>query len=321
MPGIVIVTFNSADVIDPCLEACVRVPGAEVVVVDNASADDTVARVRAWSGVRLIANETNRGFAGGVNQGVAKLSTEAVLVLNPDATPVQGIDAMEHVVTEEPDVGAATGRLLGSDGADQQGFHVRSLPTPATLVFEVLGLNRIFPGNPVNRRYRQPTPAARQDVEQPAGAFLMLNRSLWVELGGFDEGFFPIWFEDVDYCRRLHDRGYRIVFLPEAVARHQGGHSAGKLSWRERQVVWYGSLLRYASKHFSGASTAAVCAAVVLGSFPRAVTAIRHIGFAEAVSVLFQVVCLTGRCLRTGDRGRSTPAVITPAEEQIKQSR
>jgi N-acetylglucosaminyl-diphospho-decaprenol L-rhamnosyltransferase len=242
------------------------------------------------------------------------------LILNPDATPVTGIDLLEQAVKEDA-VGAATGRLLGADGSAQHGFNVRALPSPATLVFESLGLNRIWPGNPVNRRYRQHSPDHRSDVEQPAGAFLMLRRSAWVEIGGFDEGFYPIWFEDVDYCKRLLDNGRRIVYVPEAVARHQGGHSAGKLLWKDSQLIWYGSLLRYASKHFSGASRAAVCSAVVLGSFPRAALAIRRVGLVQAMSVWYRVVCLAGQCLRKGERGRRTPALKASAEEQFKQSR
>jgi GT2 family glycosyltransferase len=319
MPGIVVVTFNSAEVIEGCLEACLRVPRAQVVVVDNASEDNTVERVQQWSSVTLIANSRNRGFAAAVNQGVGALDAPAVLILNPDATPVTGIEALEQVVAEDR-VGAATGRLLNPDGTEQHGFNVRALPSATTLVFELLGLNRIWPGNPVNRRYRTRSPQHRGDVEQPAGAFLMLRRSAWAELGGFDEGFYPIWFEDVDYCKRLMDRHYRIVYIPDAIARHQGGHSAGKLLWHESQSVWYGSLLRYASKHFSGASRAVVCAAVILGSFARSVMAIPRVGVAIATSVLFRVVCLTGQCLRTGERGRSTP-VKPPAEEQFKQSR
>lgn len=317
MTGIVVVTYNSADVIDGCLEACLQVPGAQVVVVDNASADDTADRVGRWSGVRLIANDTNRGFAGAVNQGITALNTTAVLLLNPDAIPASGIEGLERAVAE-PGVGAATGRLLGPDGDEQHGFNVRALPTTRTFIFEVLGLNRMFPWNPINQRYRQPTPQTECAVEQPAGAFLMLKRQAWIAVGGFDEEFYPIWFEDVDYCKRLHDNKYRILFLPSAVARHQGGHSARKLSWRQRQLVWYGSLLRYASKHFSGASRTAVCAAVILGSFPRAVVGMRRVGVAEAMSVFFDVVCLTGQSLRMGERGRSTPAVRPSAKKQSR---
>jgi GT2 family glycosyltransferase len=289
---------------------------AEVVVVDNASTDGTVERVRRWEAVRLIANSTNRGFAGAVNQGIAASDAFAVLLLNPDTTPVTGIDALERVLKGER-VGAATGRLLGADGHEQHGFNIRALPSAATLFFEVMGLNRMWPGNPVNRRYRHRTPVRRTDIEQPAGAFLMVRRSAWAEVGGLDEGFFPIWFEDVDFCKRLLDQGYRIVFEPDAVAGHYGGHSAGRLSWKERQLIWYGSLLRYASKHFSRVSRTAVCAAVVVGSFARSAMAVQRVGVAEAVSVYFRVVCLTGQCLRTGERRWNTPVLKPPTEEQF----
>ena len=87
----------------------------------------------------------------------------------------------------------------------------------------MLGLNRIWPGNPVNRRYRTASPNRLVDVEQPAGAFLMVRRSAWSALGGFDENFFPIWFEDVDFCKRLHDAGLKIVFLPGCGRPPSGG--------------------------------------------------------------------------------------------------
>jgi N-acetylglucosaminyl-diphospho-decaprenol L-rhamnosyltransferase len=321
MIGIVVVTYNSGEVIDGCLDACRQAaPDARVVVVDNASADDTVERVKRWSAVELIANPANRGFAGGVNQGVAALDCPAVLILNPDTRPVAGLQELEQSVANK-DVGAAAGRLIGFDSQQQHGFNIRALPSAMTLVFEVLGVNRLWPSNPVNRRYRQRTPETGADVEQPAGAFLMLKRSAWVELGGFDESFFPIWFEDVDYCKRLRDYGFRVRFVPEAVARHQGGHSADRLLWGQRQRFWYGSLLKYASKHFSGASRTAVCLAVIAGSIPRAVFGIWHVGAVQAASVFGTVVCLTGQCLRKGERGWSAPASSVPVEKQLKQSR
>ena len=296
MPGIVVVTYNSADVIDACVDACLQFSTA-IVVVDNASIDGTADRVRLISDVTLITNEVNRGFAAAVNQGIAALQTEAVLILNPDAVPVHGIAALEHCALREG-VGAATGRLIGADGRDQEGFNIRAFPTASTLAFEALGLNRIWPGNPVNRRYRRPTPPVESQVDQPAGAFLMIRRTAWQELGGFDEGFFPIWFEDVDFCKRLKDQGYRILYTPEAAAKHQGGHSARRIPWKERQLFWYGSLLRYASKHLSIASRRAVGLAVILACIPRMFGGMMQVGISESVSVYSRVVWLAGQCLR-----------------------
>ena len=269
--------------------------------------------------MQLIANTSNRGFAGAVNQGFAALHEEAILILNPDAIPLRGIDLLEKKVLSNG-VAAATGRLIGSDGKDQEGFNIRSLPTAATLAFEVLGLNRVWPANPVNRRYRRKLPEAVADVEQPAGAFLMIRRSAWASIGGFDEAFFPIWFEDVDFCQRLKAAGLRIVYMPEAAAQHQGAHSASQLSWKQRQLFWYGSLLRYASKHMSVGSRCVVGLAVVLACFPRTIAGMFQVGVSEPVTVYSRVIWLAGQCLRTGERGSRTPDVNQPSEEQFEQS-
>jgi GT2 family glycosyltransferase len=148
---------------------------------------------------------------------------------------------------------------------------VRRFPTPASLALEVLLLNRLWPKNPINRRYRnlELDYGERQEVEQPAGAFLMVRRAVWQELGGFDEGFHPLWFEDVDFCRRAVDRGYHLYYEPDAVANHTGGHSIPELTVEMRQFYWYRSLLRYSVKHFRPVAFRVVCLAVVIGSILR----------------------------------------------------
>jgi N-acetylglucosaminyl-diphospho-decaprenol L-rhamnosyltransferase len=268
MIGIVVVTWNSADVIGDCLDACAQFGDVEVVVVDNASSDNTVDVVRSRPSVRLMANTQNRGFAAAVNQGVGALGCPAVLLLNPDAAPTTRLDSLARAV-EAPGVGAAGGRLIDQAGQTQDGFNVRSFPTPLTLAFEVLGLNRLFPWNPVNRSYRLRL-SHEADVDQPAAAFLMVNREVWGAVGGLDEGFWPAWFEDVDFCLRLRLAGYRIRYVPEACATHVGGHSATYLSWESRQLFWYGSLLRYSGKHFRALGRRVVAGALMVACVPRA---------------------------------------------------
>jgi hypothetical protein len=204
--AIVIVTYNSCAEIGACLDALAPREGLEIVVVDNASSDCTRIEVER-RGVQLIANRTNAGFAGAVNQGVRATSAPLVLLLNPDTHVVRGIDALADRFADAH-MGAAGGLLLSRDGAAQIGFFARSLPTPAALIFEVLGINRIWPGNPVNWHYRclNLDPMRAQAIEQPAGAFLMFRREAWKQVGGFDERFWPIWFEDVDFCARLRIR-------------------------------------------------------------------------------------------------------------------
>lgn len=263
--GAVIVTHNSEAEIGPCLDAVLgRV--SKVVVVDNASSDGTRDEVLDRAGVSLIANPDNRGFAAGVNQGIRVLDSSLILLLNPDAILLTGIEPLAEACSE-PGVGAAAGKLVDESNRPQTGFSVRRFPTPLSLSFEVLGLNRLLPGNRVNRRYRcldLDLEAAAQ-VEQPAGAFLLFRRDAWQALGGFDEGFHPIWFEDVDFLKRARDAGYGARYVPSAVARHLGGHSVGKIGRESREFYWYASLLRYSSRHFRARGRLAVCAAVVAG--------------------------------------------------------
>ncbi len=271
--GVVIVTFNSARVIGRCLASLLSPGAAEppsIVVVDNASSDDTREILRRYPDIRLIENRENRGFAAGVNQGIRELPCRLILLVNPDAELRQGLESLRNEF-QRPAVGAATGLLIGADGRPQTGFGIRRFPTPQALVFEALGLNRIWPGNPVNRRYRWldgdfSRPA---DVEQPAGAFLMLRRDVWERLGGFDEHFCPVWFEEVDFLRRLSRAGFRIRFQPAAIAAHEGAHSLRNIEWEWRQLYWYASLCRYSAKHFGLPGRLFVSNAVLAGSFLR----------------------------------------------------
>src|SRR5258708_2037631 len=170
--GIIIITYNSAAEIGACLDAA-RGVGADLIVVDNASSDGTVDEVNR-RGVRLIANRDNRGFAAAANQGFAELINPYLLLLNPDTVLMTGLEPLREACDLPGSVGAG-GKLLDENGQMQTGFMARQLPTVGTLVLETLVLNRLFPGNPVNARYRllEHDYSRRFSVEQPAGAFLM----------------------------------------------------------------------------------------------------------------------------------------------------
>ncbi|SRR5713226_2055569 len=292
--GIIIVTYNSAAEIGPCLDAA-KTTGAELVVVDNASGDGTVAEIER-RGVRLIANRENRGFAAAVNQGFAVLNCTYVLLLNPDSVLLTSLEPLREAC-DLPGSAGAGGRLLDAGGHSQIGFMVRQLPSATDLVLEVLLLNRIWPNNPVNRRYRLlgQDYTKRFPVEQPAGAFLMVRRAVWQDLGGFDEAFYPVWFEDVDFCRRIQQQGLYLYYVPEAVAKHIGGHSIAHLAVQMRRVYWYRSLLRYSAKHFRPRAFRAVCAAVLLGSILRSVAE-------SALSWSFKPIATYGMVARLASR-------------------
>jgi GT2 family glycosyltransferase len=306
--GIVIVTYNSRAEIGACLEAATG-SGADVVVVDNASSDGTIEEVREY-GVKLLANSANRGFAAAVNQGFAALATPFVLLLNPDAQLRGGLDSMV-AACRLPGAAGAGGKLLDSQGHLQVGFMFRQLPGPLVLILEILLLNRIWPNNPVNRRYRglQVNYNTQIPVQQPAGAFLMASRAVWQELGGFDESFFPLWFEDVDFCRRAIDRGYQFFYVPEAVAVHKGAHSISQLSVEKRRVYWYVSLLRYSAKHFRAPSFRTVCLATVAGSLLRSLGETVLQGSFKPLAAYWKVVRHAGRCFLFGWRDGAVTSV------------
>ena len=298
--GIVVVTHESGEEIGPCLDAALRT-GAGVVVVDNASADNTVEEVRR-RGVRLIANGVNCGFAAAVNEGVRSLDTEFVLLLNPDAVLETGIEPLRARCAAG--AAGAGGKLVGADGRPQAGFVARRLPTPATLVFEALLLNRLWPRNPVNRRYRclDLDLNRAQPVEQPPGALLLLRRDVWERLGGFDERFHPLWFEDVDFCARARRLGYSMYYEPAVVASHTGAHSVRKISVVKRQLYWYGSLLRYAAKHFRPPTVRVISLAVLVGSSLRICgdllrgSGLRQaVVYGEAMRLAFRYLVVSGR--------------------------
>jgi GT2 family glycosyltransferase len=305
--GIVIVTYNSAGDIGPCLDAALAT-GAEVVVVDNASSDETLSQI-AKRRVAVIPNRDNRGFAGAVNQGTCAISAEYVLLLNPDAVLQSGIEALRDACAA-PRVGAAGGKLVDGRGEIQAGFNVRRLPTPLDLALEILLVNRLWPRNPANWQYRcygfcSARPA---EVEQPAGAFLMFRRTVWEELGGFDERFYPLWFEDVDFCKRLRDHGYRVYYEPRAVAVHRGGHSIQKILLEERQLYWYRSLLKYGFKHFNQGVPQGLCLAVIVGSCLRMTMGIVLRRSMKPVRAYAPVIHLAGRYLLFGPSKKGTPS-------------
>jgi GT2 family glycosyltransferase len=301
--AIVVVTYQSSAFAGACLDSILRIPDVEIVVVDNASSDSTRVRVEE-RGVRLIANSENRGFAGAVNQGVKATSAPLILLLNPDARLET---SLEPLIARFDDLqtGAAGGLLLGEDGKPQTGFMVRNLPTAAALSLEVLGINRLWPGNPVNWHYRclQKHPMISALADQPAGAFLMFRREAWLRVGGFDENFWPVWFEDVDFCARLKAAGYRIWYEPAARATHAGGHSVREIPFEVREKYWYGSLLKYAVKSFHPIAFAGVCVSVMVGAAVRALRAFPRGGM-KVFAVYGEVIRFSlGHLRRAGQSG------------------
>ena len=294
----IIVTYNSAGQIGACLEALRNEHAWQRIVVDNASQDDTLEEARqADPAACVISNSKNAGFAAAANQGARLASGSILLFLNPDSIAQPGaLDALVKALQHEG-VGAVGGALSHRCGEVDRGFCVRRFPTMLSMAAEILLLNRAWPSNPVSRDYRclDLDYAQPQEVEQPAGACLAVRLEAWTSIGGFDESFFPVWFEDVDFCRRLRAHNWKIRYCPNARFLHSGGHSVNRLPLGDRQLFWYRNLLRYWRKHESRIAVAALRATIALGMGLRSFAALVGLGpenasRAEAVRAYARVI-------------------------------
>ena len=278
---VIIVTHNSDGCIRACLQALVPFTKWKVVLVDNNSSDNSVSVARmAHPGILTLINSHNAGFAGALNQAAKVAEGDVLLILNPDTIATAGsLDKLAEPLRVDT-VGAACGLLLSEEGLPQKGFTVRRLPTLGNMLAEVLLVNRAWPRNPWNVRYRclDLNYQNAQQVEQPAGACLAVKRQAWDEAGGFDEGFFPVWFEDVDFCRRLRDRGWKIVYCPDATFSHAGGHSVSRLAFRDRQSYWYRNLVRYFAKHHTRTQLVILRVGITIGLLLRALLSLMGFG-------------------------------------------
>ena len=226
----VVVTYDALPWIERCLES---VKGVETVVVDNGSSDGTVGFVRErFAGVRVVESE-NLGLAAGWNRGIAETSAEHVLVLNADAWLVE--DALARLLDaarRRPRAALVAPRLLNADGSLQRS--VRGFPTPWRLATEYAYLRKLGPRSRVFNAFYGAgfDHASEREVEWVMGACMLLRRAAYEEVGPFDERYF-LFSEEVDWMKRAADRGWSVVFTPEARCVHVGGASHGGRLFRE----------------------------------------------------------------------------------------
>ena len=203
----------------------------EAVVVDNASSDGSERRVDEFAPyARLVRNATNAGFGRAVNQGVAASTAPFVLIMNPDCRLMRGAVRTLQAQLEAHDACAIVGpRVLDPDGAVQGS--ARGDPDMLTGVFGRTGrLRAWFPWIAAARRNIVTDAAAGNasssiEVDWVSGACMLVRRSAFESVGGFDERYFLYW-EDADLCRRLRARGYRVRYVPGATAVHSVGRSS-----------------------------------------------------------------------------------------------
>uniref|UniRef100_A0A832EKJ4 Glycosyltransferase family 2 protein n=1 Tax=Desulfacinum infernum TaxID=35837 RepID=A0A832EKJ4_9BACT len=222
-----------------------------VHVVNNGHADSLLLRWAQAGRIRLYQNGTNLGFARAVNRVLGATQAPYVMLMNPDTwfiSPIMGkmVDFMEA----HPRVGILGPRVLNEDGTLQGS--ARSFPDWTTAFFGRRSLcTRLMPHNRVSRRnvldrlLCQRT--AHAAVDWVSGACMFVRRRAVQDVGGLDEGFFLYW-EDADWCRRMWQKGWQVVYWPAVDIVHAGGVSSGQDPWRA-SVAFHRSALRYYLKH------------------------------------------------------------------------
>lgn len=249
--SIVIPSWNTRELLRVCLEklAAAEKPPAEVIVVENGSADGSAAMVRErFPDVRLIENSENQGFAKGCNQGMRAAVGRYVLLLNTDTEVApDALARLYRFLEEHPEYGAAAPRLVHANGSTQR--TVMAFPGLWTPLFFATPLERWFPRSPELRRYflKGWDQEDERDVEQPPAACLLLRRQVLDEIGLFDEELW-LFFNDVDLSLRMARAGWKTRYLAGAVVVHHVGASTSKFG---RFVpVWQRNRLSFYRKHF-----------------------------------------------------------------------
>lgn len=264
---VIVVSYNSADHLRASVTRLTRLDGANVVIVDSASTDESVSSV-ADLPVTLVQLTENLGFAHGCNAGARLGDATYVLLLNPDATlDERSLERMVAAADADPRIGAVAPRIEEPDGTLD--WSQRRFPRLRSTFAQACFLHRFFPLAPWTDELVRDTAAYERAAspEWASGACLLVRRAALDQLGGLDEGFF-LYCEDMDLCRRLRNAGFDIRFEPEAVAVHIGGASAPRTALLP---VLAASRVRYARKHQPGHVALLERLGVVVGGLTHAI--------------------------------------------------
>lgn len=262
--GIVIVNWNTRDLLKRCLRTVFASQGAfryRVVVVDNASADDSAAMVRRdFPEVELIENPVNVGYPRGNNIGLRRLgyrdarnvdeaAPRYALLLNPDTeVPPDALYQMIQFMDSRPDIGVAGPKLILNDGSLDLACR-RGFPTPLVSFYHYSGLAKLFPRNQRFGRYNMTFADEDQDLEVDSvvGAYMQVRKSAIERAGLLDETFF-MYGEDLDWAYRVKQAGYKVWYHPAVTVRHVK-RAASRRSPKAQFEFWRAMLIFY-RKHF-----------------------------------------------------------------------
>lgn len=257
--SVIMVSYNTGPVLFRAIDAVIRQEGLhELIVVDNGNSRDVRARLKTLSEqdprIRFITGQGNVGFATACNLGAAKAEGKYLLLLNPDCiVPSRALVRMVKALEENPQAWLAGCRILNPDGSEQAGSR-RNLLTPGVAFVENFRLYRLLPRKKGKDSYFKrmnfhEDEGAEQPIFVPAisGAFMLIERERYYELGGLDEEFF-FHVEDLDFCYQIHQKGGKILFVPGVAAVHY--RSTSQVSDTFVEFYKAKGFTRYFDKHF-----------------------------------------------------------------------
>lgn len=223
--SIIVLNYNTANVLADCLSSLFEVKNEvdfEVIVVDNASKDDSVKLVKKrFPWVKLIASETNKGFSAGNNLANKTAKGEYILFLNPDTTvPQDTLQTCVEYMDNHEDVGAMTCKLVLPNGKLDKDAR-RSFPTPWVALSHFMFLDRLFPKSKLFSKYWYGyiSPNTEHEVDALQGAFFLARKTILDKIGWFDETFF-LNGEDLDLSWRIKQQGWKIMYYPKVSIVH-----------------------------------------------------------------------------------------------------
>jgi len=225
--SIIIVNWNTRDLLQNCLESIhktIRDISYEIIVVDNASQDGSVAMLQArYPQVRLIQNEENRGFGAANNQAMRIMTGRYALLLNSDTVLAENaVGGLFTFMEAQSDAAMACGQLLNADGSKQNS--IASFPNFFTLLTNTSLLEYLFPNRYPSKRYNYDKPI---DVDSCIGACLLVRKKAIEDIGMLDERYF-FFFEETDWTYQMKEAGWKVFHVPTALIYHFQGQSIGR---------------------------------------------------------------------------------------------
>ena len=252
--SITIVNYNTKDLLKQCIKSIYEQTkniSFEIIVVDNASSDGSVEMLKQeFPEVKVIANKENLFFTRAHNQALRISKGRYLMILNSDTIILDSaFDKLLKFMDDNPQCGACGPKLLNPDMSLQRSSD--RLPTFLYGLFEILFINTLFPNNWIKkyRIYPEWDRNSTREVDSVGGSCVMVRKEVVEKVGLLDPNFLAYW-EEIDWCKRILEAGYKIYYVAEAQIVHYDSASWNKLGKEKKERIFFNSMLYYYKKHF-----------------------------------------------------------------------